>query len=238
MSLSNYPSTLTDGQLVYNLARDEFSQYALTSLRITPDGQHAISGYNGQYGKMAVWGLQTGQLVCTLHDGSRGGIFDAMGEVYDIRVTSDSRYAISGSDDPMLRIWDLQTRQCLYRLAWHERGVFAIAVTPDGRHVVSGAGDGTLRVWNLQTGQLVHTLTGHERGVFAIAITPDGRHVVSGAGDGTLRVWNLPDEQEQVASWGTGHKRSISVIAITPDGRHEQGSSYTPLPDMKSQYTL
>src|SRR5258708_26142014 len=89
MSLSNYPTTLTDGQLVYNLARDEFSQYALTSLRITPDGQHAISGYNGQYGKMAVWGLQTGQLVCTLHDGSRGGIFDAMGEVYDIRVTSD-----------------------------------------------------------------------------------------------------------------------------------------------------
>jgi hypothetical protein len=70
--------------------------------------------------------------------------------VFRVVITPDGRRAISGSFDATVRVWDLETGQCLATLEGHTDVVRGVAVTPDGRRVISGSDDKTVRVWDLE----------------------------------------------------------------------------------------
>ena len=59
--------------------------------------------------------------------------------VRSVSVSPDGRRAVSGSDDKTLRVWDLETGQCLRTLEGHRDGVSSVSVSPDGRRAVSGS---------------------------------------------------------------------------------------------------
>jgi WD40 repeat protein len=64
-------------------------------------------------------------------------------------LSADGRWAISGGEDGLLRIRDIETGKELARWQAHEAAVTALTFSPDGKLLVSGARDGTLRVWNI-----------------------------------------------------------------------------------------
>ena len=49
-----------------------------------------------------------------------------------IATTPDERYAISGSYDNTLKVWDLKTGKETYTLEGHKSHVYTVAITPDG----------------------------------------------------------------------------------------------------------
>jgi len=134
-----------------------------------------------------------------------------------VAVSPDSRHALSGSGDCMLRLWDLRTGQLLRTFTGHEDAVKAVAMSPDGRQAISGSHDCTLRLWDVQTGQLLRTLAGHDGMVFALAMGPDGRQAISGSRDRTLRLWDL--QTGQLLGTCVGHEDGVCAVAITPDSR-------------------
>jgi WD40 repeat protein len=140
--------------------------------------------------------------------------------VVAVAVTPDGKKVVSGSADQTLRVWDLESGQCLATFEGHTGGVQAVAVTPDGKMIVSSSVDMTLKVWDLESGQCIFNLIGHSGYGGGLAITPDGKKVVSGSGDKTLKVWDL--ESGQCLSTLKGHTQSISLwgVAVTPDGRN------------------
>ncbi len=77
-----------------------------------------------------------------------------------IALSADGRYALSGGDDRQLKLWQVNTGQCLYTLRGHEGEVTALAFSPDGFYVVSGSADRTLKLWNVTSTSLVHTFDG------------------------------------------------------------------------------
>jgi WD40 repeat protein len=83
------------------------------------------------------------------------------GSVNSVAVTPDGRYAISGSGDKTLRVWELETGQCIRTIEGHTFSIDSVAVTPDGRYAVSGSWDKTLKLWEIKTGRCVNTLKGH-----------------------------------------------------------------------------
>lgn len=94
-------------------------------------------------------------------------------------VTLDSRQAVSGSYDRVLKVWDLDSGSELRTLEGHCGWINAVAVLPDGRRAISGSDDRTLRVWNLDSGECVATFYG-EATITACAIAPDNKTIVVG----------------------------------------------------------
>lgn len=139
--------------------------------------------------------------------------------VHAVAVTSDGRWAISGSYDRTLECWDLETGISRTTFRGHTKAVYAAAVTPDSKYVISGSADHELRIWELETGALRCILGGHEDKVYAVAILPDGRRVISGSRDHTLRLWDLNDHK-CLATFDQPYSGPIYTVAVTPDGQY------------------
>ena len=207
---------------------------------ITPDGERAVSGSWDK--TLKVWDLESGRCLRTLEGHTE--------MVACLSLTPDGRRVISGSGgdftkfnvgDHNLRVWDLESGQCLRMLEGHKNSVRCVSITPDGRRAISGSSDCTLRVWDLENGHCLRTLEGHSEYdpqvrrfktigghsylVNCVSITPDGKVAVSGSSDYTLRVWDLESGQ----CLGTpleGHTDSIKCVSITPDGKRAVSGSY------------
>ena len=74
---------------------------------------------------------------------------------------------ISGSRDKTVRVWDLESGECLKVLEGHAGSVDCVALTPDGRKGISGSDDKTVRVWDLESGVCLKVLEGHTNSVSA-----------------------------------------------------------------------
>jgi WD40 repeat protein/serine/threonine protein kinase len=168
--------------------------------------------------------------------------------VHAVALTSNGRFAISGSGDGTLRAWDLESSRSPRIFAGHAAPVSAVAMSPDGRLVVSASADCTLRVWDLESGQSLRTLGGHRSPVCSVAITPDARYAVSASAVRTQRAWvGKPGRRTKIASgpaspnqtlrvWDlksgqlvhtlTGHRDWINAVTLRPDGHRAISASF------------
>ena len=143
--------------------------------------------------------------------------------VHSVALTSDGLFAVSGSWDCTLRVWDLQNGQSVRTLEGHKGWVNAVTLTPDGSSAISAASDCTLRVWDLTTGRSMHTLKGHTDRVNAIAVMPDCRRAISASSDRTLRLWDL--KNGKLVRTFKGHLGVVNAVAVTSDGRYAVSAS-------------
>lgn len=137
--------------------------------------------------------------------------------VVSVCVAGDGKL-VSGSHDKTVRVWSLESGECLRTLAGHTGSVKCVCVTGDGKHVVSGSTDKTVRVWALDSGECVRTLTGHTDNVRGVSVTRDGKYVVSGSADRTVKVWSL-DSGECLRTL-SGHTDCVLSVCVTADGKH------------------
>ena len=75
---------------------------------------------------------------------------------------------VSGSRDATLRVWDVETGECLHVLVGHVAAVRCVQY--DGRLVVSGAYDYTVKVWDPEREECLHTLQGHTNRVYSLQV--------------------------------------------------------------------
>jgi WD40 repeat protein len=124
---------------------------------------------------------------------------------------------VSGSDDDLVRIWDVETGVPQGDLGGHTDSVRSVAFSCDGRQLASGSDDRTVRVWNTETGTPQWILEGHTGSVSSVVLSRDGRRLASGSHDRMVRVWDVETGMPQ----GTleGHTGSVMSVAFSCDGR-------------------
>ncbi len=138
-------------------------------------------------------------------------------EVRSVAVSADARFAVSGSWDKTVRVWDLAGGVCLRTMAGQAGPVFSLAVSADARVAVSSSWDKTPRVWDLGSGTCLRTLFGHTEEVESVAVSADARIAVSGARDEMVRVWDLVGRVCLQTLFG--HAGPVSSVAVSADGR-------------------
>jgi len=125
---------------------------AVTALSLSLDGRHALTGGgqsiiqrdNGRFvqsGLVSLWQLSTGRRL--------RNFTGHLGAVTSVCLSSDGRYALSGSTDATVKLWDVVGGQCLRTFAGHADAVTSVTFSADGRYALSGSADRTLKLWVL-----------------------------------------------------------------------------------------
>ncbi len=168
--------------------------------------------------------------------------------VTSVALTSNGRYAVSGSVDKTLRVWDIETGEELHTLRGHRDAIRAVAVISDDRLAVSVSADEMIKVWDLESGAEIEDLESVTRDALCErnsnrlmliygkvnVITPDGRFSIDARNQqfsresykkyGALKICDL----KRGVELGTVRvQEEISAIALTPDSRFALIGTYS-----------
>lgn len=162
-------------------------------------------------------------------DGTRVGTFDGHnGAVWTCDFDWESTRLITASADSSVRLWDVQTGECLFPFKFTEpcRAVrFAFgdrmaALTTDpflaagsAIHIVNIAEDITE-----QTDKVVQTITGPKGRIQRVIWTDLNNTLISAGEDGTVRRWDV--ETGKMTAENLVHEKHIQDLQMSPDGSH------------------
>lgn len=139
--------------------------------------------------------------------------------VQDVVISSDGQFALSGSWDGTLRLWDLNYGTTTRRFVGHTKDVLSVAFSADNRQIVSGSRDKTIKLWNT-LGECKYTIEdqGHTDWVSCVRFSPNAQNpiIVSAGWDKLVKVWNLTNCKLRTNL--VGHTGYINTVTVSPDG--------------------
>ncbi|MGD2177518.1 MAG: BTAD domain-containing putative transcriptional regulator, partial [Anaerolineae bacterium] len=209
---------------------------AVQDVAFSPDGKTAVSGSCAELGsdgacaqgELILWDVST-----ALDTGLSGPeavtelrrFEEHTGWVNAVAFSPDGTTAFSGSEDPVLILWDVETGQVVRRFKGHTGGVNDIAFSPDGQTALSGSDDATLILWDVSTalntgattGEAIRRFEGHTGGVNSVALSSDGQAALSGSADRTLILWDVASGEP--LRHFAGHVNEVEGVAFGPGGR-------------------
>lgn len=114
-----------------------------------------------------------------------------------VAFSPDARFVAAVGAEPLVRLWDIQSKSEVRSFRGHTDWVTAVAFSPDGRLLASVAvdKDRSLRLFDLPSLDLASG-GGHLSAVNAVAVSPDGKRVATAATDQTVKVWDLASGRE------------------------------------------
>jgi len=139
--------------------------------------------------------------------------------VSDVVLSSDGQYALSGSWDKCLRLWDLNTGKTTRRFEDHSKDVLSVAFSADNRQIVSASRDKSIKLWNTLA-QCKYTIQdeGHSDWVSCVRFSPNNANpiIVSCGWDKYVKVWNLTNCKLKTNH--IGHTGYLNTVTLSPDG--------------------
>ena len=144
--------------------------------------------------------------------------------VNSVAFSPDGRYALSGSDDQTLKLWEVSSGREIRTFEGHTASVLSVTFSPDGRYALSGSRDETLKQWEVSTGREIRTLKGNSMEVNSVAFSSDGKYALSGHRYHYLKLWDISSKPWEISGGREirafkGHSGSATSVAFSPDGR-------------------
>ena len=84
----------------------------------------------------------------------------------------------SASFDSTVKLWNVETGNCIHNLAKHKDPVYSISFSPDGQYLASGSFDQYLHIWSVSTGELVKSYKGGG-GIFEVCWNSRGNKIAA-----------------------------------------------------------
>lgn len=91
--------------------------------------------------------VKTGEVLRTLKGHTHN--------VNAVAITSDNKYAITGSYDGTAKLWDIQTGKEIRTFQGSTHGIKFLAIRPDKNYIVSTSYGGAVKLWDMKTGHII-----------------------------------------------------------------------------------
>lgn len=170
--------------------------------------------------------------------------------VREVKLSPDGKLLAVGSDDNLVRVYEVNTGRLAYELSGHSKAVVALAFAPDGQRLLSASLDQSGRLWSLATRKqenLFHfniavttrpgespiealvragqISSGHIQ-IACLAWSPDGRTLAMGGTNGFVQTY------DPAVSAAGRPAPPVKTFSISFQGADESGiSSITFTPD-------
>jgi WD40 repeat protein len=188
-------------------------------IAMSPDSKYVLCGGNA----VILWDLTNLYSIKHYVLGKDGGghtdYVDAVG------FSPDSKYAITGSRDTTVRLWNLSdlpnVPHCTV-LKGHSGEITSVAMTTNGNCLLSGSKDTTAWLWDLTDLDSItfEEFIGHTKEVTSVAFSHDGKYALTGSEDGSVRVWNLAYlPYIPRCTILEGHKEGVTSLLLSTDGK-------------------
>jgi WD40 repeat protein len=153
------------------------------------------------------------------------------GAVTACKLSFCLNYMISCSEDKTIKLWNIESGECLKTLAGHVKIVNDAALHKEFKmfrrnaSIISGSSDGTLKIWNSSDTNPLLTLYGHKNAVHRVDFAPDGKSIISCSEDHTIRTWCFPEGYNLYVY--KGHTSGVLSVRFSGSGRYfASGSDY------------
>jgi len=168
--------------------------------------------------KLMIWEMTAGQDEDSIGY-ARKSLSGHSEPVASVTLSSDGQFALSGSWDKTMRLWDLNTGSTVRTFQGHTSDVFSVAFSGDNRQIVSGSRDKTIKLWNTLA-ECKYTITEqmHTDWVSSVVFSPSAKMplIVSSGWDKLVKVWNLVDCKIRYNL--VGHVGVVYTTTVSPDG--------------------
>jgi WD40 repeat protein len=155
--------------------------------------------------------------VSDLADSCHFTMFGDEATLKSVAWSPDGNKIATASRDRTLKIWDVETGECLAVLFGHESTVRAVAWSPDGTKILSGSRDKTLKIWDTSKfEEITPPIAPSPQWIRSVAWSPDSTKIASSGDDCNCTTWN--------AETGTrirrfvGHRKPVRAVMWSPDG--------------------
>lgn len=204
---------------VHNLAHDS----VVCAVRFDPSATILATGSSRC---VNLYDVKSGKKLVSLVDEESNAQAEEDSDMFfrSVAFSPDGSLLAAGSEDAVIRLWDLETRKLLFRLHGHEQDIYSVEFFNGGECLASGSGDKTVRLWDLKSQTCLQTLhagtpdSSKDSGITSLSISPNGRFLAAGSLDRLIRIWELP--KGTPVDIIEGHNDSIYSIAFTQDGKH------------------
>lgn len=148
-----------------------------------------------------------------------------LGWVRCLSVEPMNEWFATGSNDSIIKIWDLASGKLKLSLTGHISAVRGLAISARQPYLFSCGEDKQVKCWDLEYNKVIRHYHGHLSGVYAMALHPTLDILVTGGRDSTARVWDTRSKANiHTLSGHTNTVASVQCQATEPQvmtGSHD-----------------
>lgn len=141
------------------------------------------------------------------------------GWVKTLDIDPSNEWFATGSNDRMIKIWDLATGVLRLSLTGHTHNVRAVRIHPKFKYLFSAGEDNMVKCWDLEQNKVIRHYHGHLSGVYCMDVHPEDGYLFTGARDASIRMWDIRTK-ECVHVFG-GHTHTVQCVKSNAAGMPE-----------------
>jgi WD40 repeat protein len=112
-------------------------------------------------------------------------------DVNYICCSPDGKLLASAGEDKIIRLWQIENKQCLKILLGHTDRIVDVNFSHCGKLLISASPDASIRIWDITAGKCIKRLECFGSAVWHVRFSLDSKQFISLSHDDKLRLWDV-----------------------------------------------